>query len=136
MATIQGDGGGFTTLTGFNIHASGWSIDMAVEVVDNTGFEDGGYRVRDGAIVGFTGSVTGKLEDGSSTPWPTGMVSASAGAANLAVAKGAVTLTAKAGNAITSAVVFSSISINRAVGESADLSYSIESSGYITDAWS
>ena len=136
MATIQGDGGAFTTLSGYNIHASGWSIDLAVEVVDNTGFDDDGYRVRDGAIISFTGSVTGKLEDGSDTPWPTGLVAAATSAANLTLAKGAVTLTAASGNTIASSVVFSNVSINRAVGESADLAYTIESSGNITDAWS
>jgi len=136
MATIQGDGGAFTTLSGYNIHSSGWSIDLAVEVVDNTGFDDDGYRVRDGAIISFTGSVTGKLEDNSDTPWPTGLVAASTSAANLTLAKGAVTLTAASGNTIASSVVFSNVSINRAVGESADLAYTIESSGNITDAWS
>jgi hypothetical protein len=133
MATIQGTGGAVALVSGFNVKAETWSMDIAVEATDTTGLSDAGYRTREGTLVDSSGTVTGYLEGGSSTPVAAALVAATADPDS---AKGTVTFTAEAGNTLSVSALITSVSISRPTSERATVNLTwVQAAGPITQTW-
>ena len=138
MATIQGNGGAVSLPTGFDSKESSWNLDWSCETVDTTGFGDGGFRSREPVITSFTGSVDGTLtyDASSSAPIVDSLVDGSTMAVgDLNDATGTTTFTATTGCTLAADCVVTGCSITRPVDGKADVSYSVESTGPITQTW-
>lgn len=138
MATIQGLGGAASLPSGFDLKESSWSLDYSIETVDTTGFTDAGFRAREPVMISFTGSVDGTLtfDASSSAPIVDSLADGSTlSAGDLDDATGTTTFTAQVGCTLAADCVVTGISISRPVDGKADVSYSVESNGPITQTW-
>jgi hypothetical protein len=137
MATIQGDGGSFTTLSGFNLKADGWAFDYKIETVDTSGFADGAFRTREPAVASGTFTVTGTAEGGSSTLVPAALADGSGMAEGDlgSNAKGSFTLTAESGNTIGFTGVVTGVSVDRRFDGRMEYTLTGETTGAITQSW-
>ena len=138
LQTIQGLNGDVTMPTGFNFKVTQWSGDWIVDVVDTTGFDDGGFRTKEPVMTQLNGSVTGTGEFGAATtaPIPANLVDGSAmSTGDLAEAKATITLLATTGCSYAFTAVMTRVSFTRPVDGKMDVSLDFESSGPITQVW-
>lgn len=134
ITTIQGVGGAYSPVTGFNIRASAWSGDINISTVEDTAFADNGWESHKPVKIGFSGAAsgTGQYDGASAAPAPSALLASTAG---LASSAGALTLTAFTGCTLAFTAQMEKVSFNRPCDGKLDLSHSFKSVGAITQTW-
>ena len=135
LQTIQGVGGSFTTISGFNAKFNAWTANITNETVETTGFSDAGNSTNEsGGPVKLEGTAVGVAQFDAAT---TALIpSAALGATpTFSSWKGTVTLTAATGCTYGFTAVVSGVSTGRQYNGRMEVTISFVSSGAITQTW-
>lgn len=135
IQTIQGVGGGFISVSGFNSKFTAWTANITNEVVETTGFIDIGNSTNEsGGPIKLEGTAVGVAQfDAASTALlPATALGASP---TFSAWKGAVTLTATAGCTYSFTAVVSGVATGRQYNGRMEVTMSFVSSGAITQTW-
>ena len=139
MAMLTGLDGNFAFDSGFAIDINTWSADVTIETTDVSSFDakgttaNVGWRERIPVMGSLTATASGFLEH-DQTPVHTDVLDN--GAFDTAAMVGTLTLTAQGGNTWSCAAVLTGVSMSVTVGSASTASYSFESNGTLTQAWS
>ncbi len=124
MADAAGPGGSFSA-TNFTAHFSGWAYNLAITLVENTGFAENGNRTSIPTAQIAIGSVNGTQVQASS-PWPANVTGSNP---TMSSYTGVFILTAYSGGTVSFTGNLSNIAVSRQFDGKADFSASFQSSG-------
>ncbi len=127
MADAAGPGGTFSA-TNFTAHFSGWAYNVAVTLVENTGFAENGNRTSIPTAQIVIGSCSG-TQIQSTSPLPNGITGSTP---SMSSYTGTFILTSYTGGNISFIGNLSNVAVSRQFDGKADFSASFQSSGTLS----